>query len=243
MSPTSPFLFALTLLLGLAHLCTASCDFQSFFEVDIDIDPRNSDFDFTPCDAELAKAKLKNLIDAVVTKRFAAYFEATAALESAEVENFCGGETSDGDDRLLRGRRDLVFSMSPNGWSYSSVTKCRFCVKDNSDGDPVWPVAVAQPDMVQMAFIDGQFVKLTSPPSSSPSMAPTSSTLAPTVPSPLQIQEAILKRKMQRQLTRVLTRKINHNTQRSCLAGSNSKVKVTLTPNGNQRPPIVCPVD
>lgn len=232
MAQSTCFLFVLALLMGIFHVGAESCNHESFFEVDVDIDPKNVDFDFTQCDVKSAKKKLQKLIQKVVTKRFDAYLESRSALYSAEVETFCGGKT---DQR--RGR-ELLLTMSQNGWSYSSLSKCRFCLPDNHDVS----FNIDPPSMELNN--NGTLVQLSVSPSSTPSMAPTSSTSAPsTRTSPFQREETLLQEHLQHQLTRVLTRKINKNSKRSCLVGSQSDVTVTLTPTGSQPPAIVCPVD
>lgn len=235
MTLSRSFFFALALLLRISDVW-ASCSHESFFEVDVDIDPKKADFDFTRCDTKSAKEKLQKLIQKVVAKRFDAYFESRTSLLAAEVDNFCGGKT----DR--RRGRELVITMSQNGFSYFSTSKCRFCLPADSDGVTINPPAMPREEK-KVATINGTVVQLSVSPSSAPSMAPTTSTSAPSWPPPLQMEETLLQEHLQHQLTRVLTKKINKNSKRSCLAGSQSEVTVTLTPTGSQPPSIVCPID
>lgn len=124
-------------LLGLAHLGTPqrplhqSCNIDSYFTVEIDIQPNTkgggNKFNATACASHKAKTRLRELIQQQVDKRFDAYFTATRSLHAVEVEHFCGGGNSSSREEA-KNNRVLALDFSKAGWYYSSTAKCRFCL-------------------------------------------------------------------------------------------------------------------
>lgn len=256
---SKPTILAAFLLLRLTFFCAKGelltiavdpggprCDQESYFVVEVDIQP--TIFGFS-CDGPKDKLKLERLIQRVTERRFKKYLDKTNSLKAVQLEKFCGGDVGTSDRRALRNaadtanRRDLRSpSKMGNGFNFVTSSKCRFCPPGTSMSwwlsYPIFhsgtflvlfpcipshwfPLSnrIAVDNMDDVLPIDG---------------APVTSSATP--------QEA-LQAELQKRIKRALTREVNRNVRVSCLVGSKSTVTVNLTAVGNHQPTLECPED
>lgn len=125
---SNPSFLTTLLLVCLTFVCVnGSCDYESYFTIDVSIEPTKSDFS---CDTPKDERKLKALIQRVSQRKFEKYYNQTHHLTAMELEDFCEGDPVGGDRRFLRdGTRGLI---GMGKWNYITSSKCRFCLPGTS---------------------------------------------------------------------------------------------------------------
>lgn len=119
--------------MGLTFVCVdGSCNYESYFIVDVNIEPKQFDFS---CATQKDERDLEKMIKKVTQKKFDKYFKKTQDMAAMQMEEFCGGETgaTSGDRRTLQegsGARDLIRRTMFN---YIASSKCRFCLPGRSN--------------------------------------------------------------------------------------------------------------